>query len=285
MPEYKIWDPASQEAEVETFYGHGVEKYGEYHGGYLNFGLWDPGVGHYLAAAENLIRTMGRMLGLNADSRLLDVACGMGPQDILIHKTFGCRIDALDVTRKHVEHVARRAAENGFAEKIRPHHGSAVHLPFERDTFTHVLCVEGAEHFNTRARFLDEAMRVLKPGGVICIADYVITRPARNLYEKFVVEAARKLWHVPKENYESVESYGALMRRHGFTNVTIECVGDRTIPGYYFETRKPQNRVEQAKIRGWLVSKLSFFVDYSVYKAHKDGLLEYILVRAKTPQN
>ncbi|MFZ2803843.1 MAG: class I SAM-dependent methyltransferase [Patescibacteria group bacterium] len=279
--DHKQWSSSSHEAGVEKFYGVGVENYGEYHNGYLNFGLWENGNTDYLVAAENLIRTMGQMVGLNAQSRLLDVACGMGPQDVFIAKTFGCQIDAVDLTWKHVEHARRRAQEAGLTDAITVHHGNATELPFADATFTQVQCVEGAEHFNTREKFLKEAIRVLKPGGVIILGDYTLKRQPKNVYEKSVVEAARILWHVPKANYETVESFGTTMERCGFKNVTVKTVGAETIPGYYFEARRPENRKQQAKIRGWLTAKLAFFVDYSVYKAFKDGLIEYVLARGE----
>lgn len=76
---------------VEKFYGWGVENYGDFHGGYLNFGLWEEGSGDYLGAAENIVRRMGALLGLDGESRLLDVGRGMGAQDVYLQREFGPR--------------------------------------------------------------------------------------------------------------------------------------------------------------------------------------------------
>src|SRR5215813_9928575 len=101
----KTWSIHSHERAVENFYSAGAENYGDFHGGYLNFGLWEHGNERYLCAAETLVMRIGAMLGLNGNSYLLDVAPGMGPQDVLLYNRFGHpRIDALDATWKHVEH-------------------------------------------------------------------------------------------------------------------------------------------------------------------------------------
>ena len=276
----KNWNKQSHEAKVEHFYGTGAENYGEFHGSYLNFGLWEQGNTDYLKAAEHLVLTLGNMLCLQNKSRLLDVGCGMGAQDVLLHKTFNCTIDALDVTWKHVQHARQRVSAHHMEKTVRIHHGTATELPFPDNTFTHVLSVEAPEHFNTREKFFREAFRVLKPGGTIVLADYSMEKKPKNVLEKFFFETARTLWHVPKANVDSVESYETKMRRAGFCNITINKVGEKTIPGYYAETRRKETIKAMQKIRGYFTTHASWFLDYSLLKAYQYGLVEYILVKA-----
>jgi ubiquinone/menaquinone biosynthesis C-methylase UbiE len=49
----------------------------------------------------------------------------------------------------------------------------AARLAFADAQFDAVICVEAAFHFDTRAAFLREALRVLKPAGALT------SRPAR----------------------------------------------------------------------------------------------------------
>jgi ubiquinone/menaquinone biosynthesis C-methylase UbiE len=280
------WNYSSHERAVEGFYGKGAENYHDYHGGYLNFGLWEPGITEYVNAAENLVHRMATLAGLNRESILLDVGCGHGSQDIYINETFAPqRIDAVDVTWKHIESGRRRAIKAGCAHKVRFHHGTATRLPFYDGSHTHLLSIEAPEHFNTREQFFREASRVLKPGGVLALADYTLKRPPKSVADKIIVESVRRLWKVPSENVDTAESYVEKLLRTGFENVQIEEVGAATIPGYYFEQKRPEIVREITRVRGFIAGRLGGVLDTAVYKAFTSGLMEYVLVRAERAGN
>jgi SAM-dependent methyltransferase len=276
----KTWKSSAHERKVENLYSGGVENFADWHNGYLNFGLWENGSADYITAAENLVHRMGSILGLNETSKLLDVAPGMGTQDIYLLNNFAPRsIDGLDVTWKHIEHGRRRSREAGAEERVRFHHGTAIELPFADSSFTHVLSIEGPEHFDTREKFLHEAKRVLQPGGVIAMADFIMKNQPRKLVEKLVAEAARKLWQVPRANVYSREVYHRKMQTAGFKEIEIEEIGASVIPGYYFEQMRPQTIKAISKIRGFALARLGLLLDIAVYRGFTMGLLEYVLVR------
>jgi len=278
--ERKHWSASAHERKVENLYAGGVENYADWHNGYLNFGLWENGVADYISAAENLVHRMGTMLGLNESSKLLDVAPGMGTQDIYLLKNFSPQsIDGLDVTWKHVEHGRRRAREADAEDRVRFHHGTAIQLPFPDENFTHILSIEGPEHFDTREKFLHEAHRVLRPGGVIAMADFIVKNPPRNPLEKLVAEAARKLWQVPRANVYSGEVYRQKMKHTGFAEVEIQEIGAAVIPGYYREQMRPETIRALSRIRGFANARLGLLLDVAVYRGFTMGLLEYVLVR------
>jgi erythromycin 3''-O-methyltransferase len=276
------WDLLSQERAVEGFYGKGAENCHDYHGGYLNFGLWEPGITGYVDAAENLVHRMATLVGLNEESVLLDVGSGLGSQDVYLDKKFAPqRIDAVDVTWKHVESGRQRAREAGCSQNLRFHHATATNLPFYDETYTHLLSIEAPEHFNTRERFFNEARRVLKPGGVIALADYTLKRRPKGLADMLMVESVRRLWKVPKENVDTADNYRVKLARSGFGKITVEEVGAATIPGYYFEQRRPETIREVTRVRGFVAGRLGGVLDLAVYKAFTAGLMEYVLVKAE----
>lgn len=280
--ERKLWGKSAHERRVENFYGVGAEHFGSYHDGYLNFGLWDEGVEGYVAAAENLVRRVGTLAELDGRSRVLDVACGMGTQDLYLLRNFSpASIDALDVTWKHVEQGRRRAADAGLSERVNFHHGTATALPFPDQTFTHVLGIEGPVHFDTRETFMREARRVLAPGGRLVLSDYSMKRPPRTAFEKFVFDLMCRLWKVPGENRDTVARYRDKLERSGFTDAHIEEVGERVIPGYYFEQKRPETVRELTRLRGFVAGRLGGVIDTVLYKVYRLGLIDYILVRAR----
>ncbi|MEW6736927.1 MAG: methyltransferase domain-containing protein [Acidobacteriota bacterium] len=276
------WSNTSHERRVESFYAWGAERYFNFHDGYLNFGLWEDGMKDYVQAAENMVHRIATLVGVNKDSYVCDVACGMGTQDIYVMRNFSPKqIDAVDVTWPHIVHGRRRATQAGYNDRINFHHGTAANLPFPAETFTNVMSIEGPVHFDTREQFMREAYRVLKPGGTFALADYTMKRPPRNIFESFVIHSAARLWKVPQENRDTAERYCEKLKRSGFTDIELQEVGAQTIPGYYFEQRRPETIREISKIRGFVAGRLGIIIDVAVYQAFRFGLLEYILVRAK----
>ena len=283
-PDRSVWSKATHEHKVENFYGWGAEHYGDFHNGYLNFGLWEEGIENFVDAAENLVRRMGTLLGLDESSRLLDVACGMGTQDVYLSRHFAPRsIDAVDVTWKHIEHGKLRARDAGCAERVRFHHGTATQLAFPDRHFSHLLSIEGTVHFDTRRQFLHEAFRVLEPGGRIGITDYSLKRAPASAPEKLIIELVRRLWRVPKENVNTSAEYVRHMEEAGFAEVDLKEIGALTIPGYYREQRRPETIAELAKIRGFVAGRLGGIIDVVLYRAFRMGLLEYVMVSAQKP--
>jgi erythromycin 3''-O-methyltransferase len=279
-----VWARASHERAVERFYSHGANSDTEIHEGFLNFGLWESGIDDYVVAAKNLVERMGRLLGLQPGSRLLDVACGMGAQDVHLQRTFGpLEIDAMDVTWRHVERAVRRARDARTDRGLRFHHGSATALPFGGGSFTHVMSIEGPEHFDTRRRFFAEARRVLRPGGVMALADYAVTRTARTPVEAAVVDVARRLWKIPRENVWTPARYRDELVAAGFALPSVEQVGALTFPGYYREQCRPAFRAEMRRLQGALVERLGHWINVVTNRAWERGLVDYVLVRAVRP--
>ncbi len=275
------WPKGSAEEKVTRFYAHGVENYGDFHGGYLNFGWWDDGQEDYLVAAETLVRKLAGMLRLAPESRLLDVACGMGGQDVLIAKEFPVgKITAFDLMAEHLVHVKRRVDASGTGDKIEMRQGTATALPFPDASYDRVLCIEGIVHFKTREKFFQECQRVLKPGGRVVFSDYAVRKEPRNAAERGILRLVTALWNIPYENADSPRQYKARLERNGFKNVVVHEVGERVIPGYCREQARPECIAELVRIRGWFAGRVGHVIDVVLDKAYRMGLVEYVLVEA-----
>ena len=268
----------NHEIKTENFFQHGIEKYGNFHGNYLNFGLWENGINDYVKAAENMLIRVGKKINLNKDSLLLDVACGMGAQDLFFMENFKCKkIEALDLTKKHIELAKTKNKYKNINYVI----GNACKLSYGNNSFTHLTGIEGPVNFNTREKFFKEAHRVLKKNGMLGMSDFILARKPKNMLEDLLVKFCSWLWCIPSENADTEESYKFKLERSGFTNVDIEVVSKYAYPGYYKEQIKPQTRKSMYKIRGNLIARASLSIDFVTYMLYKFGLIGYILISAK----
>ena len=276
------WRQDAHERRVESFYAHGADRFGDCHGGYLNFGLWEEPGEDYVLAAERMIATLAEWGSIGPASRLLDVGCGFGSQDIYLAEHFAPgSITALDVTWPHVVAARERAARAGIEHGLRFLHGSGTDLRFPAGSFSHVMAVESVVHFNTRARFFGEAHRMLEPGGTLLLADYCMGRDPRGVQDRLFIDLARRGWQVPAENCVTVDGYRENLSRAGFAGIEIQRVGGRTIPQYFREQVRLTHLRDLARIRGTAAALAGFVIDAFAWVAWRRGILEYILVKAR----
>jgi len=276
------WKNGTTEKKVAKFYGHGVEKFGDFHKGYLNFGLWEEGNQDYIQAAENLIHRLGELLELDQAKKLLDVACGMGAQDIYLMENFPVQdITCLDLLYEHLEYGKKRAEKSGLLDKIKFTHGTATALPFDKESFDRVLCVEGLIHFNTRNKFFEQAYDCLKEDGVLVVSDYCLNGTLSKKWQQLTVGATCKMWNIPQENVSTIEHYKKTLSDIGYKSIEIYPVGKKVIPGYFKEQNSKECLKEIEKIRGFVAGRLGHVIDHAVYRSFKFGLIDYILVKAR----
>ena len=111
-----------------------------------------------------------RGLHLPANSRVLDVACGIGTTALLMAREFGLNVVGLDVSAANVA-KAESLLGGGTAKFVT---GDAAALPFPDDSFDAVVCECAVSTFVDQGRVVAEFARVLKPGGMVGVTDRVI---------------------------------------------------------------------------------------------------------------
>jgi len=186
--------------------------------GYYNFGYWDSGAKSQKEACEALVdELVGRVA--NRTGRILDVACGPGASTRRLLRYYAPgQVTGINISENQLAAARERAPGCGFALM------DAAQLGFADDTFEAVMCVEAAFHFNTRERFLREALRVLKPGGSLVLSDI--------LFRSFL-KPIGDFGHVPPANFvESIADYRAGLEAAGFESLQVEDATERCLKGF-----------------------------------------------------
>lgn len=118
-------------------------------------------------------------------NKVLDVACGTGDVTFRLHKMFPeARITGLDLSPGMLW-VAKGKLEWWDAETqklITFIEGDSLNMPFPDDTFDMVTVAYGVRNFERLEDGYREMLRVLKPGGVLCVIE--LSEPTNSLIKR-----------------------------------------------------------------------------------------------------
>ncbi|NUH37889.1 class I SAM-dependent methyltransferase [Streptomyces samsunensis] len=79
----------------------------------------------------------------------------------------------MNVTPGQVRAARERARAESAPRHLEFQEEVATALPFPDETFDKVVALESAFHFSTRDQFFAQALRVLRPGGLLVTADVI----------------------------------------------------------------------------------------------------------------
>jgi ubiquinone/menaquinone biosynthesis C-methylase UbiE len=172
------------EADVESFFNQTTRTYldfwdssGVLHTGYFN-GADDT---DYRAAAQRTSDVVAADAGINADSYVLDVGCGCGPFLIYLAERFNCRGEGLDLSIERIN-FAKQLLTDRPGLNVNFTHGSATEMPYEDNTFSHVVSQDSLCLIPDKPRTHSEVFRVLRPGGIFAFSDFL--QPKEEISER-----------------------------------------------------------------------------------------------------
>jgi ubiquinone/menaquinone biosynthesis C-methylase UbiE len=137
-------------------------------------------------------RLLMEMANVNADSEVLDVACGPG----LVACAFSPhvrRVTGIDVTPAMIDRAKALQADRGLAN-LDWHIGDVTRLPFPDGRFDIVLTRYSLHHLIDPQWIVAEMVRVARPGGRVLLADLVLPPEKAEAYD--YVERLRDPSHV-----------------------------------------------------------------------------------------
>jgi MPBQ/MSBQ methyltransferase len=218
----------------------------------------------------------------HATAKVLDVGCGFGGTSRFIAKQLGpaSHVTGITLSPKQVERGTQLAQEQGVAEQTKFVVMDALQMEFDNDTFDIVWACESGEHMPDKKRYIDEMMRVLKPGGTFVMAcwsqrDETPERP-------FTRRDARDLQYLYEEwthpYFISINDYKKLMDDTGVMNpVTTANWCDETIASW-----RHSIWVGIQDPRGWIFKPKTYikcirdaYCLERMHRAFKRGLMEY----------
>jgi MPBQ/MSBQ methyltransferase len=204
-----------------------------YWGEHIHLGHYGspPGNKDFLKAKSDFVHEMVRWGGLDklpSGTTVLDVGCGIGGSSRMLVREYGFAVTGVTLSPQQV----RRAQELTSPEvNARFQVDDALALSFPDASFDVVWSVEAGPHMPDKAQFARELMRVLKPGGILVVADWNQRDDRQvplNGWEKPVMRQLLDQWSHPA--FSSIEEFSELLEATGLV------AGDVTTADWTAET-------------------------------------------------
>lgn len=160
-------------------------------------------------------RMIVEMAHINPGHRVLDVGCGTGDLTLTAQRYVGASVSAygIDASREGIE-IARKKAAHGKSGTVFEV-GLIERIPYEEATFDVVISRLVIHHLpdDLKRSGLAEMFRVLKPGGLVFIADFKV--PGNPILAHLILVFVGH--HMMMQS--NVSTYPQMLRQAGFIGV------------------------------------------------------------------
>ncbi|HSL00757.1 MAG TPA: methyltransferase domain-containing protein [Rubrobacteraceae bacterium] len=122
---------------------------------------------------QSVLREYLHAMDIDSAATVLDIGCGTGvaARTIARRATFSGRVRGIDISPYLVNAAERLADEEGLGERVEFRSGDTRALDVPDGRFDAVVAHTLVSHVEEPLAVIEEAARVVKPGGLICIFD------------------------------------------------------------------------------------------------------------------
>jgi SAM-dependent methyltransferase len=119
-------------------------------------------------------RELAALMDLRSDLRVLDVGCGIGGPARYFAAEHGCIVAGIDLTEEFVQVAKSLSRLVKLQHLVEFRQASALELPFDARCFDRAYMIHVGMNIADKAGVFREVRRVLKPGALFMVFDYML---------------------------------------------------------------------------------------------------------------
>ena len=236
----------SNEVEVARSYYNSEDADNFYYhvwgGEDLHLGIYKtPDEDIYTASRRTIDQMASKAKKIDKNTRIIDLGGGFAGSARHLASKYGCHVAVLNLSEAENERGRKMNKEQGLEDLIDVVDGSFDDIPFDDATFDIVWSEDAILHSNDREKVVEEAARVLKPGG-----EFIFTDPMQtdNCDEQVLQPVYDRI------NLSSLGSpafYRKAFRKYGFQEQSFQEMADQLSTHYnrvLQETEKNEDRLD-----------------------------------------
>ena len=214
---------------------------------------------------KKLRRQYFDFFSLNGGEYVLDIGCGTGANAMaLVEQLRGnCRVVGIDTSQPMLQIGERNVESFAYSDCVRLQTAEAHQLPFPDDTFDATMIIQVLEYSKDPIRMLQEAKRVLKPGGKLFVADtdwdtIVWNSNLKELTRQIVLgwsdheadgwQGRKILEYLTRADYQNIQGRTFTISEVSFSEESYSYLLTRIITDYLIRSEK----MKAAEIEKWI---------------------------------
>jgi tocopherol O-methyltransferase len=255
----------------------------------IHFGYYDA---HVRSHPESLLR-MNAVLAQHAQigmhDRVLDAGCGYGGSSLWLAEQIGCKVVGISVVPSQVQQAREIAHQRGLSHLVGFEAMDFCATTFPDSSFDVAWFLESAVHAQQKDAVITEAGRLLRPGGRLVIAEYMLREHlTQEEYQQF--SAWLSGWAMP--GLLEVDAYRHLLKHAGFRVEICQDITEYVRPSIEHLGKLRLPTLPWARVITWVGKGLSRLRLYSkdrldnveagicMSKLLRQGMWRYVLLCA-----
>ena len=179
----------------------------------VHYGFWDKNTKSFNEALENTNREMAKLAQLKPCHNVLDAGCGVGGAAFYLASTIGCSVFGITLSEKQLKlaNEFKQSFENKNLVNFSLQDFTKTN--FKSESFDVIWGCESTCYANPKINFINEAKRLLKPNGILIIADYFIEPKGLIDKDKYIKNWG-DLWAI--QEFHSQHNFIDELEKNGF---------------------------------------------------------------------
>lgn len=194
----------------------------------LHFGYWDALVSNHSASLLRMNEIMADRAGVSVGAKVYDAGCGVGGSAFWLVEHRHALVVGVNIVSDQVARARRYASDRDVNESAEFRHADYARTGLPSGTFDVAWVQESLCHATDKRAVVEECFRLLAPGGVIVIAEYLRMRREVLDGNDRLLKAWLSGWAIPDLATE-VELRGWL-DSVGFCEISIEDITEHVKP-------------------------------------------------------
>jgi len=123
----------------------------------------------HVQAQIDLIEEALTFANIKKPKTIVDVGCCIGGSSRYLARKYGAKVTGINLSTVHVNRAKTITKEQGLENQCEYIVGDALKMPFPDNSFDLAYSMESGEHMPDKDQFVQECVRVLKPGGTFLL--------------------------------------------------------------------------------------------------------------------